>query len=376
MECAAKGRGTRCIGPATRRCGRCGAVAYCSVSHQLSHWRDHKQECERLELQMRSAEVLHDFPFTFSKEATLQVCEKQVTRCSFLMTRRLHLVGMWKYECSCGTSVASSDHLRIIDDWNLPSTLCPCCEPITPISICLRSWKDYYEWRCLPLHSPVALLLHWTLTVYHAIQLATITRSVDGSSNKIHIHYLGPDKELLQLAGFAELHALFPGIQVHMELVGPAVPQFRDGERIDLRSYVHCVEVDCSCKSSSDNASLLVSHGRNSAVTMRLHKGFYHDRYKEIVKESFPHLIIASNAGIAAYSSWLPTIETIKEMDVPAIFSDYCEEAAHLAACCISSVTNRPLRLPVQLNPFRQPMAVEDSALFLPCYSNCFVFGM
>lgn len=35
MECAGKGRGTRCIGPARRRCGRCGAVAYCSVSHQV-----------------------------------------------------------------------------------------------------------------------------------------------------------------------------------------------------------------------------------------------------------------------------------------------------------------------------------------------------
>lgn len=32
--------------------------------------------------------------------------------------------------------------------------------------------------------------------------------------------------------------------------------------------------------------------------------------------------------------------------------------------------------LQIQLNPFRQPMAVEDSALFLPCYSNCFLFGI
>lgn len=37
----------------------------------------------------------------------------------------------------------------------------------------------------------------------------------------------GPEKELLQLAVFAELHALFPGVHVHIELVGPAVPQNR-----------------------------------------------------------------------------------------------------------------------------------------------------
>lgn len=103
-------------------------------------------------------------------------------------------------------------------------------------------------------------------------------------------------------------------------------------------------------------------------------------------------------------------------MNIPAIFSDYCEEACNLGASCITSVTGCPLARPVssdtivssysksiktillnlirsyyfnlimfricssalqiQLNPFRQPMAVEGSALFLPCYSNCFLYGM
>ena len=35
MECAGKGRGTRCLGPPRKRCHRCGAVAYCSASHQV-----------------------------------------------------------------------------------------------------------------------------------------------------------------------------------------------------------------------------------------------------------------------------------------------------------------------------------------------------
>ncbi|XP_042510199.1 zinc finger MYND domain-containing protein 15 isoform X2 [Macadamia integrifolia] len=376
MECAAKGRGTRCIGPPTRRCGRCGAVAYCSVAHQLSHWVDHKEECARFEQQMGSADVLHDFPFTFSSEAMVEVHERQKTRCSFFMRQGLHQVGMWRYECHCGTSVAASDYPRMFYDWNLPSMQCPCREPITPISMCLTNWKDYYEWRCLPLHSPVALLLHWTFTVYHALQLAAIRNSTNDSSNKLYIHYLGPDTELLQLAVFGELRALFPGIQIHIDLVGPAVPQFRDGERINLCSYARCMEMDCPCKSSTENASFGVSNGTNSAVTLQLHKGFYHERYREIVEDSFPHLIVAPNAGIAAYASWLPTIEFIKEMNIPALFSDYCEEAANMAARCISSVTGHPLQIPIQLNPFRQPMAMEDSSMFLPCYSNCFIFGI
>ena len=37
----------------------------------------------------------------------------------------------------------------------------------------------------------------------------------------------GPEKELLQLAVFGELQALFPGVHVHIEFVGPAIPQHR-----------------------------------------------------------------------------------------------------------------------------------------------------
>ncbi|KAA8529511.1 hypothetical protein F0562_033690 [Nyssa sinensis] len=375
MECAGKGRGTRCTGPATRRCGRCGAVAYCSVSHQIAHWSDHKGECERLEEQMKHVDLLNDFPFTFSREVTAQVCEKQETRCSFLTKRGIHCVGMWMYECFCGASVASSDTSRLMKGWNLSNNLCPCRGPLSPIPKQLCSWKDYYEWRCIPLHSPVALLLHWPLTIYHAIQLAA-ARDLIPEFCFMNQILKGPEKELLELAVFGELHALFPDVQVHIELVGPAIPQYRDGERIDLYSYAHCTETDCICRSSSENFSPCVLTGETSVVTLRLRAGYYHDRYRHIVKDSFPHLIIAPNAGIAAFMSWLPTIELIKEINVPAIFSDYCEEASHLATSYISTLTGCPPTIPIQLNPFRQPMAVEDTALFLPCYSNCFLFGM
>lgn len=39
--------------------------------------------------------------------------------------------------------------------------------------------------------------------------------------------------------------------------------------------------------------------------------------------------------------------ELIKETNVPAIFSDYCEEACHLAASCIGTITGCPPRFPV-----------------------------
>ncbi|MFQ6629841.1 hypothetical protein Gotur_007243 [Gossypium turneri] len=321
MECAGKGSGTRCLGPARKRCGRCGAVSYCSASHQISHWKVHREECERLEQQMKKLDLLNDFPFTFSQESTVQISEKQESRCSFLRKRGIHQVGLWVCECRCGASVTSFG-LKVIPG-------------ISQISCA---------------HVVVSLLL-------------------------LDFQPSGPEKELLQLAVFGELRALFPGVFVQIELIGPAVPHHRDGDKIDLHSYAHCIEQDCDCRYKNENTSCSIGH-TSSAVTLQLHRGYYHERFLDISKDSHPHLVIAPNAGIAAYASWLPTIELIKEINVPAVFSDYCEEACNLAACCINAVTNQPPRLPIQLNPFRQPMVVEDSPLHLPCYSNCFLFAM
>ncbi|XP_064995269.1 uncharacterized protein LOC135631483 isoform X1 [Musa acuminata AAA Group] len=380
-ECAARGSGTPCApGPPTRRCGLCGAVAYCSTAHQISHWTYHKKECTRLEEQMRHVDILSDFPFTFFIEDINQ----QESRCSFFTSKGLHQIGLWKSECSCGSLAVSMNELWLNDNWSLPSSLCPCAasatqlstEPKSQLSSCLSCWEDYYQWRCLPLDSPVALLLHWPLTVYHCFQLLAAQGSISEVKDELNIHYLGPEKELLQLGVFGELLALFSGVQIHMDLVGPAVPQFRDGKTVSLCKYLPCAEQDCICKSSCADSGARRLNGKCVTVHIKLHKGFYHDIRRNILKDSYPHLIIAPNAGVAAYSSWSPTIELIKEMGIPAIFTDFCEEAANLAADCISTVTSLPLRLPIQINPFRQPMVVEDSAIYVPCYSNCFLFGM
>lgn len=255
---------------------------------------------------MEKADALNEFPFNFSSEATIQVCEKKESRCSFLMKRGIHRVGMWTYECSCAASIVTNCS-RFFDGWSLTSSLCPCKGPSSPLPERLNSWKDYYEWRCIPLHSPVALLLHWPLTIYQAYLLVTARILIPDITTELNIHYLGADKELSQLAVFGELHALFPRVQVHVELVGPAIPQSWDGENVELYNYAHCSESDCSCKTSGENLSI-DANDRTPTVTLRLHKGYYHDRYRDLVKDSFPHIIIGPNAGIAAFESWLPTI--------------------------------------------------------------------
>ncbi|KAI0529325.1 hypothetical protein KFK09_001872 [Dendrobium nobile] len=371
MECAAKGSADSCVpGPPKRRCGNCGAVAYCSLTHQKTHWNDHKEECARFEQQMQRAVLLSDLPFSFSKRSGSVGFERQLTRCSFLALSGLHRKALWKFECSCWAVAASDNNSRLNDGWDLPSSLCPCSEPKSCISTCLQSWEDYYRWRGLPFNSPAAMLLHWPLTIFHCFQLCASQSLISATLDKLYIHYLGPEKELSQLAVFGELRALLPCVQLHIEFVGPGVPQFRDGETIKIDTYLQCSDGSCSCKSSCKQRSCLP----NSVVTLKLYKGFYHEKYRYM--DTQPQLVIAPNAGITAYPSWLPSIELISKMNIPAIFTDYCEEAAFLAARCICTVTGRPLSIPIQVNPFRQPMVMEDQALYLPCYSNCFIFGM
>ncbi|XP_010043830.2 zinc finger MYND domain-containing protein 15 isoform X3 [Eucalyptus grandis] len=363
MECAGKGRGTRCAGPAKRRCARCGAVGYCSVTHQLSHRSAHKEECARLEQQMKHSDALNAFPFTYCQEATIEICEKLVSRCSFLSKRGIHQVGMWMYECKCQSLGNSFEDLSFHNSWDLPRMLCPCRELCRPSVSNIRPSK----W--------LGGLLQ-PMLIYHAIQITSARISTIGTSKELRVHYVGPEKELLQLPAFGELQALFPGMRMHIELVGPAVPEHRDGETIKVGGYAQCSDTDCDCKSTSSQGSKSLDTAYDSTVILQLRRGCYHDIYRNISEESFPHLIVAPNAGIAAYSSWLPTIELIHKMNVPAVFSDYCEEACHLATRCINTVAGISFSLPIQLNPFRQPMAVEDNALLLPCYSNCFLLGI
>lgn len=61
----------------------------------------------------------------------------------------------------------------------------------------------------------------------------------------------------------------------------------RDGERIDLYNHAHCLETDCSCKSSSESMSMDVKTSRTSKVTLQLRNGLYHDRYRDIAEVSF-----------------------------------------------------------------------------------------
>lgn len=164
---------------------------------------------------------------------------------------------------------------------------------------------------------------------------------------------------------FTELLALFPGVSFHIDFVGPGVSELRDGEEYELSGFACCSDVKCDCKERKTE----------DQVTMKLWRGLYHDKYAEL--GNAPDLIFAGNAGLAAFTSWHVTLQLIESLDVPAIFTDYCEEAAVMAVETIRYVSQRQqhLAFPVQVNPFRQPLSRRID-LDLPTFSNAFAFGI
>lgn len=83
----------------------------------------------------------------------------------------------------------------------------------------------------------------------------------------------------------------------------------RDGDKVDLYSYAHCIEEDCTCKSENESTSCGIGTRISSAVTLQLHRGFYHDRFRDIskVSASFSYLFVTLSFPllfIQSLSSW------------------------------------------------------------------------
>lgn len=326
---------------------------------------------------MKLGAVLHDFPFTFVHESTFLIDEDILSTCSFLISWGVHAVGAWRAECDCNqTTLSKSAGLGTytsnnFNGWNLPSRLCPCTGVCTAAPR-METWSEYYLWRGLPLDSPVAILLHFPLTLYYSLHLvaAKTFRTDIMTRRMLRVHYLGPKRELDQPEIFAELTAILQVRCIHIDFIGPDVPSFRNLEELELTGLPECSDDDCKCKLPSEKANMKCS------FTCKLWKGFYHDVYKQVAENFPPDIIFAPNAGVAAFPSWIPTLELINRLQIPAIFTDYCEEAAILASRCIQEVLACQLTIPMQINPFRQPMTPPCKVMELPTYSNCFLFGI
>eukprot|EP00850_Spirogloea_muscicola_P018552 SM000171S03241 [mRNA] locus=s171:271358:274709:+ [translate_table: standard] len=379
-----------CGGPASAPCGGCGAVVYCTAAHQAGsasphsrapldaplgqalHWGlEHGEACDRMAGQMRRAPELLDLPFTWAPEAA-----QAPTLCDFLGFRDLHGRGLWSLE-----------------DWRLSvfKTSRRASTADAPAHQ-LATWQDYYAWSGLPLGSPAALLLHLPLTVYHALNLSSITTSFT-RRELVVVHLIGADKELQALDVFTELLLLLPVdcLQIHFSAEGPQMelklPPFfmhddligRHGRRCYLPRDPMSPLAEASRQHEELTEPAAAPHKRGFCtpkLELTFHKGLYHDIVATALKDSCPDLVLAPDAGLAAYTTWQPTLKLLSSAGCAAVFTDYCEEAALLAARAMAAAGPLVKRsIQVQVNPFRCPYPQHSSGFLLPAFSNAFIFG-
>ena len=221
-------------------------------------------------------------------------------------------------------------------------------------------WSSFYESRGIPMTSPVCLALHTVLTLLQFSRQCRLPG--EGSLN---IHVLGVDEELTFCPCFAELSTYFRGgRRINVVCAGPSVPK-----AFDKRSF--CVE-----KQEGERYvryRLLDSKDESLAVHVQCHKGFYHDL--DLDRLGRPHLVLAQNAGLAAYMSWLPTVKLVLSLRIPFLLTDYCEEAAIRGFECLEALGATNL-MDVKLNAFRQPVRRINSDNRLPSWSNGFCYGI
>ena len=137
---------------------------------------------------------------------------------------------------------------------------------------------------------------------------------------------------------------------------------------------------------------VVVGHGRPSAAAGARGLGLRGggDDGEEGDEESSllppPALVVAPNAGLAAFTSWMPTVRVLLAASAPVVLTDFTEEAACMGAALLAEAVRTAVggggcggggrrMLPVARNPFRQPMSSMGNDNALPTYSNGFTFG-
>ncbi|CAI2734579.1 unnamed protein product [Schistosoma spindalis] len=381
----------------------------------------HQQWCSKMKDFMSFEPFLHKLPFTFASITT--AADFTHFKLDEILSRfGVNRQGLWKYEFSSNShqsQISPGGDLPLFSDlWTTttmdseklspvtlsssssyddalvrafvsPSlavimSLSPLYDSPAPdlqdpslVNINLRDWLDYYKWRglCSPdeesISNPLALLLHWPLTLYHIVahKLPKINPFCIPKAlinRKLIIHVIGVEKELSLLPVFKELDHLFkPQLRIYIYFIG--------------RHF--------------DSAADRVVYHLSSRLSVSVWSGLYHEfLHTQKSTSELPDLVIGFNAGLAAYPTWPLTLSSIAEIGVPVFFTDSCLYSSLWGFQVSSSLglgpskpdvildngydqTNDSNQTCLFLNPFRSPIRIEAPGVRWSWFSNAFIFS-
>ncbi|XP_071147580.1 zinc finger MYND domain-containing protein 15-like [Mytilus edulis] len=342
-----------------KKCSSCQALLYCSRDCQKKDWNrkgdmgahSHKIWCKKMKIYMSKTEEMRQFPFTYAQETTSEYFDMAAYK-TFLEKQGVLDQGLWRRECrlhgdetKCLCSVPFGELPESEDPIFLPvesSILDEAPEKETKL---LHDWEAYYEYRGFRLDSPIAILLHWPMTLYHIIKFCYPNDhpewwdSVDSSCFKLDL--IGVEKEVEMLCLFKELGYLCPDITIDIIMYGVEI-----SKDVHNKTYEH------------------------NNVKIQIVKGPYHKRADEHRK---PHLVVGLNAGLGAYQMWGQTLVKLRTDRIPAYFTDYCQYSCECARTAVEGLTFGTISDPV-VNPFRNPVRKLAEENDMPWYSNGFLY--
>lgn len=222
----------------------------------------------------------------------------------------------------------------------------------------------------------------------------------------------GARREVAAAPSFLQLLHLLPGIRLRLCMIGPDVPEALHGSGLrctaDEKGSVPAgeqpgyhlqpfqfpehgpgisPEQDEACSESKEPAfSASIDADKDATMEISFWGGAYHDVLAGPSGAYLgpPDFIVASNAGLPAYGSWVDTLRYAAGLQaaagaaVPFICSDFCEEAAVVSRRMMAAVLERDergLQFDLEANPFRCPLRRWEAGNALPAYSNGFTFG-
>ncbi|XP_061446231.1 zinc finger MYND domain-containing protein 15 [Rhineura floridana] len=364
-------------------CQHCRAVLYCSERCRKMDWNrspediGHQFWCQRMAGYMNHTRELANLPFTFAAEVTSETFNKE----GFLSARGLTR-GYWAGESmlvrapdyGVGLQGASEKPVAFLQSGNPFEALRPeggtalppaPPEPPTP-RMFFGSWKEYYQWRGLPLGAPLAVILSYPLTTYYIItQLAPQHFPELNILNKqsLKIHVVEAGKEFGVLMVFWELSVLLPHVSLELLFVGDTLPPELDGQQFLLQR--------------DEEQGVSVRPGlapRSKGGRRELQLGFSARPY-HLLQAPKPDLVIGFNSGFALKETWLSSLPRLQSLRVPAYFTECSEYSCAVDEAAVSMATGGSAS-PAQINPFRSPFRQAGIDNAMPWYSNAFIFHL
>ncbi|XP_060112452.1 zinc finger MYND domain-containing protein 15 [Heteronotia binoei] len=367
-------------------CQHCQAVLYCSERCRKLDWSrspediGHQFWCQRMARYMSHAPELANLPFTFTTEVTSENFNKE----GFLSARGLTR-GYWAGESMLvrapdygvgllGGSSGAEEPLTFLHSGNPFEGLRPeggtalppaPSEPPAPRTF-FGSWKEYYQWRGLPLGAPLAVLLSYPLTAYYIItQLAPQHFPELNILNKqsLRIHVVEAGREFGVLMVFWELSVLLPHVSLELLFVGGALPPELDGQQFLLQR-----DEDQGVSVQAGGAA------RSKGGRRELQLGFSARPY-HLLQAPKPDLVIGFNSGFALKETWLSSLPRLQSLRVPAYFTECSEYSCAVDEAAVSMATGGTAS-PAHMNPFRSPFRQAGIDNAMPWYANAFIFHL